>query len=64
MFVEIYESDACGGLFGVAPLYLSAVRQSLKYLNTTSEYLNTTFGVPQHDFQVPQHDFQVPQLRL
>ncbi|MCC5599213.1 hypothetical protein [Nostoc favosum] len=28
--------------YGVAPVYLIAVRQSLKYSNTTSEYLNTT----------------------
>ncbi|MCC5599465.1 hypothetical protein, partial [Nostoc favosum] len=49
LFVEIYESDAVrgasprvGGLFGVAPVYLIAVRQSLKYSNTTLKYLNTT----------------------
>ena len=29
--------------YAYAPVYLIAVRQSLKYSNTTSEYLNTTF---------------------
>ncbi|MHC5763657.1 hypothetical protein [Nostoc sp.] len=40
LFVEIYESDATAG-YAYVPVYLIAVRQSLKYSNTTSEYLNT-----------------------
>ncbi|MEH2251589.1 hypothetical protein [Nostoc sp.] len=51
--MEIYESDAYGGLrLRICVLDCSA---------TKFEVLQHDFQVPQHDFQVPQHDFQVPQ---
>ncbi|MBN3942426.1 hypothetical protein [Nostoc sp. NMS9] len=44
--MEIYESDAYGGL---------------RLRTCVLDRGATKFEVPQHDFQVFQHDFQVPQ---